>query len=168
MRALILILILFTSLPALDDRRILMHSISHHAIQIGDGPNKVYAFIDPLCYKSQDFIQMITTRKDLQEDSTYYIFFYQLQQYQSLDYIVYIYQAKDSLEALKDIMIYEDYDIVDTSITPKTQTIINEIKKVAKQMEIKTRPYLLIFNEGSKYCTVSDGTAPCLEENDFD
>ena len=65
-------------------------------------------------------------------------------------------------------MIYEEYDINTPQTTEITKQKIEAISKVAKYMNIRRRPYLLLFQEGSKYCMVSEGTAPCLEENDFD
>jgi len=152
----------------MEDRQSLMDTISQHAIRIGSGPNKVYAFVDPLCSKSQSYIELISTRKDLQNHTSYYIFLDQLQKFDSKEFIVHIYQSDDPLSSLQDIMIYKDYDIDFNETTENASLIIEKISKVAKQMEIKRRPYLLLFDEGSKYCRVSEGTAPCLEENDFD
>ena len=168
MKALTLIFFLILNLCALEDRQLLMDSISHHAIRIGTGPNKTYTFVDPLCPRSRAFIQLIDERKDLQDKTSYYIFLYRLPMFESDKHIQYIYQSTDPLETLKDIMIYGDYEGVEDFET-RSQTLekINEISKTARQMNVKRRPYLLIFEEGSKYCRVSDGTAPCLEENDF-
>lgn len=168
MKFLILLFLLFLNLPAIEDRQALMETISQHAIRIGNGPNRVYAFIDPLCSRSQSYIELISTRKDLQDKSSYYIFLNELQKFDSKEFIAHVYQSEDPLSALLDIIIYSDYDIEFQETTEKASSIIEKINKVAKQMEIKRRPYLLMFDEGSKYCKVSEGTAPCLEENDFD
>lgn len=169
MKALLLILVLVFNLCAVEDRRKLMDSISPYAIRIGNGPNKVYAFIDPLCSKSQRFISLISERKDLQVSNSYYIYLYRLEKFESDEYIQYIYQAQDPLSSLINIMLYDDYDTVDDfTLHEATLQKINLIANVAKQLKMKRRPYLLIFDEGSQYCRVSEGTAPCLEENDFD
>ena len=164
-----LMLLLLLNLFAAQDYQKLLNSISEHAIQIGTGPNRIYAFVDPLCSKSQSFIDLINERKDLQERASYYIFLYRLPKFDSDEYIQYIYQSPQSLDALKTIMIYEDYDETDGfKVSQKTLDKTDKIAKVAKELDMKRRPYLLIFQQGSSYCTVSEGTAPCLEENGFD
>ena len=67
MKALILSLILFLNLFSLEDPRVLMDSISKYSMRIGNGPNKIYVFVDPLCHYSQTFISLISKRKDLQK-----------------------------------------------------------------------------------------------------
>jgi len=169
MRILILFFFLLATVHALEDRQVLMDSISEHAIRIGHGPNTTYTFIDPLCPKSQNFIKLISTKKELQEETSYYIFLYELPKFDSRELIVYIYQSQDPRQALEEVMVDKDYyDIEVYETKPKTLIIMNAISKVAKQMNVKRRPYLLLFDQGSKYCRVSEGTAPCLEENDFD
>jgi len=167
MKILLLIFILI-NINAFENRQSMMDSISKHAIKIGTGQNKVYSFIDPLCEKSQAFIQLITSRVDLQKESTYYIFLYPLQRYASEFLIIHIYQSKNQLETLKEVMVYEDYDVNEQKITNKTKQILYDVKIIAQKINIQSRPYLLLFDKGSKYCKVSEGTAPCLEENDFD
>jgi len=168
MKVFTLIFLLLFNLYAIEDRQLLMDSISQYAIRIGTGPNKTYTFVDPLCSKSQAFIRLINERKDLQEKTSYYIFLYKLSKFASDEYIQYIYQSPDPLSALKEIMINQNYEVVDL-FTPQPTTLmaIKKVASIGKQMHIKRRPYLLIFTEGSPYCQVSEGTAPCLEENEF-
>ena len=169
MRVFVLLFLLTLNSWALEVPHILMDSISNYAIRIGNGPNRTYTFVDPLCSKSRAFIKLINEREDLKQASTYYIFLYRLQKFDSDELIEYIYQSDNPLDALKEIMIDEDFDVVeDVTLKQKTLEIIKDISVVAKHLDMKRRPYLLIFDEGSHYCTVSEGTAPCLEENDFD
>jgi len=169
MKALLFLILFFLNLPAIEDRQLLMDSIVQDAIRIGNGPNTYYAFVDPLCSKSQHFISMINERKDLQDKNSYYIFLYPLAKFDSDEYVYYIYQSKHPLIALKEIMIDKEYDYVDIiDVHETTRTKIDHIADVAQQLKMKRRPYLLIFDEGSRYCHVSEGTAPCLEENSFD
>jgi len=168
MKTLLFLILFFLNLLAIENRQLLMDSIVHDAIRIGHGPNTYYAFVDPLCSKSQRFIAMINERKDLQKRNSYYIFLYRLEKFDSDEYIYYIYQSESPLAALKEIMIDEDYDQVGiVDVHQVTQTKIEHIAEVAQQLKMKRRPYLLIFDEGSQYCYVSEGTAPCLEENSF-
>ncbi|MDF1880636.1 hypothetical protein JHD50_04845 [Sulfurimonas sp. MAG313] len=156
-----------TFLFAFEDRQSMMSSITEHAIIIGYGDTKIYSFIDPLCPKSQDFIEHISTREDLLKDNTYYIFLYKLPLLASKFLIVHIYQSENQLEALQEVMIYDDYDVEEDKITTKTKKILHDIQIFSQKLNIKYRPYLLIFDKDSKYCRVSEGTAPCLEENDY-
>lgn len=169
MKVFSLIFLLLLNLFAAQDYQKLLSSISEHAIQIGNGPNRIYAFVDPLCSKSQSFIDLINERKDLQKSTSYYIFLYRLPKFDSDEYIHYIYQSPQTLDALKTIMLYEDYDEVDDfKVSKETLDKTDQIAKVAKELKMKRRPYLLIYQQGSSYCTVSEGTAPCMEENGFD
>lgn len=124
MKFLILLFLLFLNLPAIEDRQALMETISQHAIRIGNGPNRVYAFIDPLCSRSQSYIELISTRKDLQDKSSYYIFLNELQKFDSKEFIAHVYQSEDPLSALLDIIIYSDYDIEFQETTEKGKSVV--------------------------------------------
>lgn len=168
MKLFILILTLFLNLNAEQDYQKVVNTISEHAIRLGNGPNTVYAFVDPMCPMSKSFIEIITSEKSFQKETSYYIFLYRLPMFQSDKLIQYIYQSKTPLETLEEVMVYEDYDDLDNlESRPEIQKIINKIANVGKKLNIKARPYLLTFEAGSSYCKVSSGTAPCLEENDF-
>ena len=168
MKLFILVLILFLNLNAEQDYQKVVNTISEHAIRFGNGPAKVYTFVDPMCPMSKAFIELITSDDYFQKKNSYYIFLYRLPMFQSDKLIQYIYQSKTPLETLKDVMIYEDYDDLDNlESKPETQEFINKIANVGKELNIKARPFLLSFEAGSSYCKVSSGTAPCLEENDF-
>lgn len=169
MRIFFSIFLLLLNLYAVQDYQKLLDSISEHAIQIGHGPNRIYAFVDPLCSKSQSFIRLIDERKDLQERASYYIFLYRLPNFHSDEYIHYIYQSAQTLDALKTIMLYEDYDETDEfEVSHKTLEKTKQIADVAKELKMKRRPYLLIYEQGSSYCTVSEGTAPCMQKDSLD
>lgn len=168
MKALIISFLLFLKLFAMDDPQILMDTISHHAMRIGDGQNKVYAFIDPMCSSSQAYISLISTRKDLQRKSSYYIFLYRLPKFDSDALIRYIYQSPEPVSTLLFVIRNKDYYVpFEFEATQETEKKIKEIADIAKEMKMKRRPYLLLFDNGSKYCRVSEGTAPCLEDNDL-
>lgn len=168
MKTLLSILFFTLSLAAFENRQVSLDSIIDDAIRIGSGPNTYYAFVDPLCPKSQHFITMINQRKDLQHKNSYYIYLYRLPTFYSDQYIYYIYQSEHPLRALKEIMIDGDYDEVEmTYVKEATRVKVDRIAAVAREFKMKRRPYLLIFDEGSRYCRVSEGTAPCLEENSF-
>ena len=168
MKFFVLILILFLNLNAEQNYQKIVNTISEHAIRLGNGPTRVYAFVDPMCPMSKSYIEIITSDTSFQKEVTYYIFLYRLPMFQSDKLIQYIYQSKTPLETLQEVMIYEDYDdLSNLKSSPEIQKFINKIADVGKELNVKARPYLLTFEAGSTYCRVSSGTAPCLEENDF-
>ena len=163
MKFIIIVLLFFTNLYALENRQALMKAIQQHAIRLGDGPDKVYAFIDPLCSQSQRYLELLFSREDLQEKNSYYIFLDALEQFDSHDLIAHIYQSDDPLTTLHDVIVYKDYDTDIYESTQKSALIISQIHKVVKQLNIKRRPYLILYNESSHECKVAEGTAPCME-----
>ncbi|QSZ42209.1 hypothetical protein GJV85_08815 [Sulfurimonas aquatica] len=152
-----------------DDSQALLESISNYAIKVGNGSFcKTYIFIDPMCPYSQKYIQQITKNKKAQEVNSYYIFLYKLPKFNSNKLLQHIYQSSNPVETLKKVMIkHQDVNLDEVVIDADIQTKINSIASVASSLKITVRPYVMAFQKGSKYCTVSSGPAPCLEENDF-
>ncbi len=176
MKLLTLVLLILLNLFALETSRIsaqehqkLLDSISKHAIRLGDGPDKVFVFIDPLCPKSQMYISSISKDKEAHHEKSFYIFLYELKRFNSEELIFYIYQSEDPYKALIEIMVQKkEPDLFDLKFSQETDRKIEMISKAAKTLHIKRRPYLLLFEHNSPYCIVSDGTAPCLAEYDVD
>ena len=155
------------SLPANAKER--LESISHHAIKLGNGTTcEKYVFVDPMCPFSRAYIKKITQDIELQKVHTYYIFLYKLPKYESNKLSQLIYQSKNPLEILKDVMVKEQKVDLNLHI-PNTnlQKKIDSISEVANELNVAIRPYIMRFDKGSNYCTVSTGTAPCTEEADF-
>ena len=146
--------------------RIMLKSISQHAIHIGSGDAKiVYLFVDPMCKFSKRMITIINENKILQLTNSYYIFLYRLPRLDSEKLIQYIYQSEDPKTTIIDVMV--DGDIIDLDkfeATEKTLKAIQSIAKVAKKLNIRVRPYIISFEKDSKYCKVSEGESSCLEE----
>ena len=168
MKIILLTLAICYSLIASGNTRNLMESISKHAITIGNGPEKCYVFVDPICPRSRDYISLISERKDLHKKKTYHIFLYPLNRFHSDALIQYIYQSKDVKHALEDIMVNKKKVDVD-EFTPTTHTleVIEDITVVAEQMHMKRRPYQILFEVHSKFCRVTEGEAACTEEESF-
>ncbi|MCK4974753.1 MAG: hypothetical protein KAR81_05830 [Sulfurimonas sp.] len=172
----------------------MLESISKYAIRVGTGNEKiVYMFVDPLCRYSRRLLTKICKNKILQQTSSYYIFLYKHPILSSTKSIQYIYQSDDPKSILLDIMIDDeiidsdkfhasaetlepihtidiDGDIIDLSeLKTNDETIksIEEIAKVAKQLDMKRRPYLISFEKDSKHCSVSEGIVSCLEEFEY-
>jgi len=169
MKSFIMVLMFTMSLFSYENSYSLASSLSDKAIVIGHGPEKAYVFVDPLCPKSRKFLKMISEREDLQAAQSYYIFLYRLEQFKSEKTIQYIYQADNPKLALEEVMIKNRKINLDNfKVTVQTQMLIDSIALTARQMEMIKRPYSLVFEENSQYCRVSEGTADCLEEIDFE
>ncbi|MDP2893736.1 MAG: hypothetical protein Q8N78_05145 [Sulfurimonas sp.] len=146
--------------------KVLLESISKHAIKFGSGNvSDVYVFLDPLCKYSRELMKKIESNKMLQLTNSYYIMLYRLPRIESEKIIQYIYESDNQKQTLIDIMV--DEEIVDLeNFKAKENTIkaLQEITEVAKNFDMTQRPYMISFDKDSKYCRVSEGTASCLEE----
>lgn len=152
-----------------ENSKVLLESISDHAIKIGQGSTcKTYVFVDPMCPHSRNFIKKIIKNKEAQELNTYYVYLYKLPKFDSNKLSLYIYQSSNSLDTLQEVMVQEkEIDLNTTSIANDKENILQAISTIGAKLHIKIRPYIMEFEKGSKYCRVSIGDAPCLEENDF-
>ena len=121
-----------------------LKSIKHHAIKIGTGPIGMYAFIDPLCPRSQDFVSMILESEKMRKRYTYYFFYYELKRFDTKNLIAMIYAQKNPMELIKKIMIEHKEVVPPKVITKKVQTKMNEIDTIAQVLDIYKRPYLFV------------------------
>jgi len=169
MKSLILILMFTITLFSYENSYSLASSLSDKAIVIGHGPEQAYVFVDPLCPKSRAFIKMISEREDLQAAQSYYIFLYRLEKFDSDKTIQYIYQSSNPKLTLQKLVIEEEkVDLEYFKVKKETIALIDSIAMSAQQMQMVKRPYSLVFEANSRYCRVSEGTADCLEEIDFE
>lgn len=158
------------SLPV--NTKVLLESISKHAIVLGKGSlHNRYIFVDPMCPHSQKYIKKITQNKQALAANTYYIFLYKLPKFDSNKLSSTIYESKNPLETLQKVMIEKKKVITKSSVKKNKEKAIGDkisaIAKVAKELKIVIRPYIIEFEKGSRYCLVSYGKAPCMEEFDF-
>ncbi len=143
----------------------LLDQIEDQAIVIGEGDNRVYAFIDPMCPNSVNYFNVIYNGDHLRRLNTYYIFLYRMQKYKSDRLIEYIYDAADIKAMMKMVMIDGFKPKLDYFAASKEAQLRKKtISDIADQFGAKRRPYILLYKAGSPYCKVSEGTAPCLEE----
>ena len=123
-----------------------LKSIQKDAIVLGVGPTHAYVFIDPLCPRSQDFIEAISENKNIQTEYTYFIFLYELKRFHSSSLIQTIYADKKPLNKMLDIMIHKN--IVDQkNIINLYQSKIDAIVKVAEIINVYKRPYLVLVKK---------------------
>lgn len=130
----------------------LLQSIEKYAIVIGSGPIQMYAFIDPSCPHSREFVEMVMENEKMQKSYTYHFFYYELTRFHTEKIIGTIYTEKEPLEMMKKIMI----DKIEVPIVEKLSANIlreiDDISKVAEELNIDKRPYLFVVkpNEGGK------------------
>jgi len=122
----------------------LLESIDQYSIIVGSGPTQMYVFIDPLCPRSQDFVDMVFDNKKMQKLYSYHFFFYELKRFKTKKIIAEILNSKDPISKMNMIMIKKEktqgLEMIPISITNK----IDSISKVAGALDIYKRPYLFI------------------------
>jgi hypothetical protein len=142
------------------ETRELFASIKHLAMKIGSGKREIYAFVDPVCPKSRQFISAVFESEKLQAQNSYYVFLYPQPKFNSDILVATIYESPDPLAMMKKVMT-EGY-VPDCT---EQQTQLKKIEAIAvfgRGLKMQRRPYLIIFEPDSPYCKVSEGTAPCL------
>jgi hypothetical protein len=142
------------------ETRELFASIKPLAMKIGSGKREVYAFVDPVCPKSRQFIAAISESKAMQAQNSYYVFLYPQHKFHSEALVETIYESPDPLAMMKKVMI--EGHVPDCTETQTQQKKIETIAVFGRGLKMQRRPYLIIFEPDSPYCKVSEGTAPCL------
>ena len=122
----------------------LLKSIDQYAIIIGKGPTHMYAFIDPVCPRSREFVSMIVESEKMQERYTYHFFYYELTRFHSKDLIATVYSAKRPVDMMKVIMVDENNVTALTTFSSDITKEINAISDVAEKLDIYKRPYLFV------------------------
>lgn len=146
------------------DHALEVEKIKPQALILGSGESRVFAFLDPLCSKSQNYLEMIAGNEKLLKQKTFYLYLYRLPKFESDRLIEHIYSAKEPLQMMKKVMIGKFFPkTYRMKITAQGQKVKAKIKRIADGFGAKRRPYLLLFNKGSNYCKVSEGSAPCLD-----
>lgn len=142
---------LFANEPLIEKKKVplsialpLLQSIEQHSILLGNGPVHMYAFIDPVCPRSRDFIAMIFENKKMLEQYTYHFFCYELERFHSKTYIAKIYSDKNPLEMLRKYMYDKEEISPQKFCSPELQNKIDQISAVAAKLEIYKRPYLFV------------------------
>ncbi len=124
----------------------LVKSIDNQVITIGNGDVDVYAFIDPLCKYSRKFLKTVTSNEMMLKKYKYHLFMYEIPRLNSQNIIYSIYAQKDKKTSLLDVMLHgKKLDIQDKDFDFKKQKdIVDKISKVAKQIGVFKRPYIII------------------------
>ncbi|WP_373072381.1 hypothetical protein [Sulfurimonas sp.] len=120
----------------------LVHSIQSYGIEYGEGKQNVYVFVDPLCPYSRKFISMISSKPKMLEKYKYTIYLYEIPRLHSTDTIASIYNAKEPINLLLEVMLKDKKTLIEP--TKKTETTVNAITNVAQKLHIKKRPFIIV------------------------
>lgn len=119
-----------------------LQTIEQNAMVIGEGPTKVYVFIDPYCPNSRNFISLIDENSKMRSKYTYYFFLYELKRFNSSEMIAKIYSSTNPIDALKRVMVHDQN--LSERINPSVSGKIAQISNVAKALDIYKRPYIIM------------------------
>jgi len=122
----------------------LLKSIDQYAIIIGNGPTYMYAFIDPVCTRSREFVSMIVESAKMQERYTYHFFYYELTRFHSKKLIATIYSAKRPLDLMKRVMVYEKEISMLNTLGSDIPKDINAISDAPERLKMYKRPSLYV------------------------
>ncbi len=130
----------------------LLKSIDHHAIVIGSGPIQMYAFIDPVCPRSREFVEMVLENKKMQKSYTYHFFYYELPRFHTEELIGTIYTDQNPLDMMVEVMVRKHEVKRIKKLSSKVRAKMSDISNVAQKLDIYKRPYLFVVkpNKGEK------------------
>jgi len=136
-----------TTVPTYKKTLSLLKTLDSQAIIMGSGKKDIYVFVDPLCHFSRKFISKVTKNDLMLKKYKYHIYLYGIARLHSQEEINYIYDAKNQLNVLLDIMLNDkkfDYLLTPTAYN---QEKVREIKNIAKQINVNKRPFIVISQE---------------------
>lgn len=119
-----------------------LQSIEDKALVYGSGEKKVYLFIDPWCKYSRKFVTLVSNNPQMLSKYKYYIYLYAIPRLHSTKAIAAVYQSKDPLKTLLDIMLHDDHQTA--LLTEATENKIDSIADVAQSLDIHKRPFIII------------------------
>ena len=129
--------------PNFSDTQIdLLQSIEDKALIYGSGKKKVYLFIDPWCQYSRKFVSLVSHNPQMLSKYQYFIYLYAIPRLHSTKAIAAVYQSKEPLQTLLNIMLKDDKTT--SLLTQATQNKMDAIASVAKSLNIHKRPFLII------------------------
>jgi len=133
---------------AYDGVSSLIKSIDDKAIVLGNGQKDVYAFIDPMCRYSRKFIKTLSSNKSMLDKYRYHLFLYEIPRLHSQKVIYAIYQKKNRVQILLDVMLHDKH-VVPLNNTPlvEEKRVVSDIAKVAKELDVFKRPYIIVSQE---------------------
>ena len=141
----------------------LLQKIRPYAMQLGVGMTEIYVFVDPMCPKSRAYITQISTSGHLLRTHKYFIFLYRLEKFDSDRLIRTIYSASDPKKMMQKVMIERCApEALKGGSEAYADAAVRTVAEVGGALEMKRRPYLMIFKPTAPYCIVSEGEPDCL------
>ena len=137
-------------IPTYEKTFSLLKSIDSSAIIMGSGKKDVYVFVDPLCHFSRKFISKVTKNDLMLKKYKYHIYLYEIPRLHSQEEINYVYNSKNPLNVLLDIMLNDKKLNYLFSPKPHNREKVREIKNIAKQINVNKRPFIIISQEAKK------------------
>jgi hypothetical protein len=139
-----------SALPTYEKTFSLLKTLDSEAIVMGTGDKDVYVFVDPLCHFSRKFISKVSKNNLMLKKYKYHIYLYGIPRLHSQEEIDYVYNAKNQLNVLLDIMLNDKkFDYLFTP-SPENRQKVQEIKHIAKQLYVNKRPFIIISQEVKK------------------
>ncbi len=151
-RVLILVLLFVVALLSDEKKQLtspeetlaLLEGIKGEAIVIGSGPKEVHSFIDPYCSMSQLYIQQLfKNRSQMAAKYTVYIYLYELKRKNSAAMIENIYDAKDKVYMITQVMVEKQAMEVERLEDSDINEKIEKISKVAQKIGVFKRPFII-------------------------
>jgi protein-disulfide isomerase len=128
----------------------LVQTIEKSALRMGSGPVKVYAFVDPMCPHSRDFVEMIAESEKMRAGYSYYFYLYSLPRMHSEAVVAAIYDNANPMELLLDVMVRHKKVQVKKTAAKSVFQKIKEIAAVAEKLDVYKRPYIIMVKKPKK------------------
>jgi len=126
----------------------IIKSVDNKAIILGNGKKEIYVFIDPLCRYSRKFIKTVSTHKSMLHKYRYHLFLYEIPRLHSKEIIYAIYHDKERLQRLLDVMLHnKEVALPNKALLPDEKKIVTDIAKIAKELDVFKRPYIIVSQE---------------------
>ena len=121
----------------------LLQQHQEDAIVVGSGTIPIYAFIDPECSASQDFMQHIYGIIERNpERNRFYLFLYHLDGKDSDEYIATI-QGSDTPELLLKTHMVKHIRIETELADSETEDAVERVATMAREIGVYKRPYII-------------------------
>jgi len=147
--ALVLICRIAGAEPVAEEAR-LLSGIETYAIRLGTGPTKIYAFVDPLCPRSREFVATLSGSGAMLSKNSYYLFLYRLPRFDSDALIRTIYTATDPRQMLYSVMVNHCAPLrLQRQYAGDAETTASRVADVAEKLKVTRRPYLMVFKPGA-------------------
>ncbi len=128
----------------------IVQTIENSALRMGTGPVKVYAFVDPMCPHSRNFVEMIAESEKMRAGYSYYFYLYSLPRMHSEAMVTTIYDNANPVELMLDVMVRHKKVQVQKTAAKSVFQKIEAIASVAEKLDVYKRPYIIMVKKPKK------------------